>query len=138
MLGISNLDQILNVPVDTKRITGIFGNEPQHTWCYYFEKASLAAQFGDWQTVNQLYAQVSKKAYTPHDGTEWTPFIQAAAHSGDWDLASQLTAKANAKTSGMGPYFCSVWEKLDAVTPAGQNKDAATSSVNGVLKCSQP
>ena len=88
--------------------------------------------------VNQLNAQVSKKGYSPHDGTEWTPFIQGAAHSGDWNLASQLSVKANDKTGGMGPYLCSVWKQLDSATPPAQNKDAATAAVNTVLKCSLP
>ena len=26
----------------------LFGEEPPHSWCYYFERASLAAQHGDW------------------------------------------------------------------------------------------
>ncbi len=31
----------------------IFGPEPEPGWCYYFEKAELARQMGDWQEVCQ-------------------------------------------------------------------------------------
>jgi len=29
----------------------IFGPEPEHTWCYYYEKADLARQLEDWEQV---------------------------------------------------------------------------------------
>jgi len=32
----------------------IFGKEPPHTWCYYYEKAELARQAGDWEQVAKL------------------------------------------------------------------------------------
>jgi len=35
----------------------VFGDEPVHGWCYYFEKAELARQQGDWQQVAALGEQ---------------------------------------------------------------------------------
>ena len=35
----------------------MFGSEPPHLWCYYFEKADLARQLQDWQSVLQLEKQ---------------------------------------------------------------------------------
>ena len=32
----------------------LFDPEPEHDWCYYFEKAELARQRGDWQEVTRL------------------------------------------------------------------------------------
>ena len=32
----------------------LFGPEPPHTWCYYFQKADLARQRGDWDEVARL------------------------------------------------------------------------------------
>ena len=77
MLGISNLDQIINTPINTAPITGIFGRELPHTWCYYFEKADLSSQFGDWQEVIRLYDPANSQGYAPKDGSEWTPFMRA-------------------------------------------------------------
>ena len=55
----------------------IFGNEPQHSWCYYYEKADLAAQQGDWKTVASLGEKALGLGYYPSDSVEWMPFLQA-------------------------------------------------------------
>jgi hypothetical protein len=61
----------------------IFGPEPAHTWCYYYEKAALASQFADWQQVADLGAEASQQDLRPVDRVEWMPFLQAYAHLGD-------------------------------------------------------
>ena len=33
----------------------LFGPEPEHGWCYYFQKADLARQTGDWEEITHLY-----------------------------------------------------------------------------------
>jgi hypothetical protein len=138
LLGISNLDQIIDGPVNSALITGIFGNEPQHTWCYYFEKADFASQFGDWQAVIKLYEQVSSQGYAPHDGTEWVPFIEGSAHTGNWTQAALLTDKANARTAGMRPYLCATWKRIESATQPSQNRDQVITTVNLTLKCTNP
>jgi len=138
LLGISNLGQIIDAPVNTARLTGIFGDEPPHTWCYYFEKADLASQFGDWQGVIKLYEAASSQGYSPKDGTEWTPFIEGSAHTGDWNQAALLTDEANAKTDDMGPYLCATWKQIESTTPQSQNGDQVIQAVNAKLKCTNP
>ncbi|HEX2697547.1 MAG TPA: hypothetical protein VHM28_07555 [Anaerolineales bacterium] len=55
----------------------IFGKEPEHDWCYYYEKASLARQRGNWQEIVQLAQEAKQKNLTPTDNVEWLPFLQA-------------------------------------------------------------
>lgn len=55
----------------------IFGDEPAHNWCFYYEKASLAAQQGDWKTVAGLGDQALGLGLYPSDSVEWMPFLQA-------------------------------------------------------------
>jgi len=55
----------------------IFGNEPQHGWCFYYEKASLATQQGDWKTVASLGDKALGLGLYPSDSIEWIPFLQA-------------------------------------------------------------
>ncbi len=73
-----------------------FGSEPAHDWCYYYEKASLARQQGDWQTVAGLADQASGQRLVPQDPIEWMPFLQAYAHFGNQarlkELAPDITA----------------------------------------------
>src|SRR5689334_22599919 len=47
-LPLSNVDRIHREPISNEyppRI--IFGSEPEHTWCYYYQKAELARQYED-------------------------------------------------------------------------------------------
>ncbi len=48
----------------------IFGSEPAHTWCYYFEQADLARQRGDWQQVVRIGDQVLDQGYLPAELSE--------------------------------------------------------------------
>jgi hypothetical protein len=87
----SDINRIIaDVPSPELR-PSIFGNEPPHTWCYYFQKAELARQMGDWETVVYLGDKASQMNYTPEDATEWRPFIQGYAEVGRCDDARQLS-----------------------------------------------
>lgn len=57
----------------------VFGVEPSHDWCYYYQKADLARQRGDWDEVLQLGEEAFAKKLAPNDLIEWMPFLQAYA-----------------------------------------------------------
>ena len=57
----------------------IFGVEPEHDWCYYFQKASLANQRGDWAEEADLGNDAWKKDLRPQDKSEWLVFLDAYA-----------------------------------------------------------
>ena len=40
-------------PTGNPVMPAIYGPEPVHGWCYYFERASLAAQTADWGAVTE-------------------------------------------------------------------------------------
>jgi hypothetical protein len=61
----------------------IFGQEPAHTWCYYYQQAERALQSGNWEQIVQIGNQVNQLDLHPHDRIEWTPFLQAYAWKGD-------------------------------------------------------
>ena len=66
-----------NVPVQ------VFGEEPEQGWCYYYQKADLARQRGEWEGILVLLAEALDKGYYPAEGLEWMPFLQAYAVTGD-------------------------------------------------------
>ncbi len=68
----------------------IFGPEPEHGWCYYYQKATLARQRGDWQEVARLGNEARSKGLKPYDKTEWMPFLMGYTVSGDYRTARQL------------------------------------------------
>jgi hypothetical protein len=55
----------------------IFGAEPEHGWCYYFERADLARQKKDWDEVIRLMAEAGQRNLRPQDPTEWLPLAEA-------------------------------------------------------------
>ncbi|HEY3477200.1 MAG TPA: hypothetical protein VGK56_21470, partial [Anaerolineales bacterium] len=61
----------------------VFGPEPPHEWCYYYEKADLARQRGDWEEVVRLGDEAIQAKLAPQDDIEWMPFLQAYAHTGE-------------------------------------------------------
>jgi hypothetical protein len=68
-----------------------FGIEPAHNWCYYYQKAELARQNGDWEAVAALGKEATSFGLAPVDPIEWTPFLQAYAYLGQVDELKQLS-----------------------------------------------
>jgi hypothetical protein len=134
---ISNLDQILNINPDP-RVTParIFGPEPAHDWCYYYEKADLAAQFEQWDTVANLGDEASSKNLAPAVGMEYEPFITGYARNGDWQTAYELTKKADKITGNMGKSLCGDWSRLEPVIEkSGAEARDISNKVKDELKC---
>ncbi len=134
---ISNLDQILKEN-DDPRVTpaGIFGPEPEHDWCYYYQKADLAAQFEEWDTVAGLGAEAASKDLSPAVGMEYEPFITGYARNGDWKTAYELTMKADALTDNMEKSLCGDWSRLEpAVQQGGTEAREIAEKVKAELQC---
>ena len=60
----------------------IFGAEPAHGWCYYYQQAALARQLGDWKQVAAFGEKALAAGFYPNDKIEWLPFLQAYAALG--------------------------------------------------------
>jgi hypothetical protein len=98
--GSSNIDQIdVNGPEHTPQAE-IFGSEPQHNWCYYYEKASLARQSGDWVSVTQLADEALSHSFHPVDSIEWMPMIEGYANIGRLDDARNLISRMKGNATG--------------------------------------
>jgi hypothetical protein len=96
----SQINQILvDVPA-TRPPEAIFGKEPAHGWCYYYQKASLALQDGDWDEIARLGDEATRLDLRPSDSIEWMPFIKAYAYLGQKERASEL-----ASTIKDNPYY---------------------------------
>lgn len=84
----------------------IFGPEPIHDWCYYFEKADLARQQGEWANIGIFYEEVKLKGLSPHDVTEWGPFLDAFVHLGRAKEITEIKHRACAVDLFHRPLFC--------------------------------
>ncbi len=112
--NISDLNTILSEPdlMHVNNIQNLFGKEPRHDWCYFFEKADLAKQHENWPEILQLYEEVRQLGLEPSNGMEWLSFIQALAYSGDLKQAAQLTRQAVVITRDNINEYCHIWENI--------------------------
>ena len=72
-----------------------FGPEPEKKWCYYFEKAELALQLGEWKKAVSLGEEAIRLGLHPEDQSEWMPFLQAYAVTGNELRVKQTATKIN-------------------------------------------
>ena len=113
----------------------VFGNEPKHTWCYYYEKADLASQQKDWPKIAQLWKEAKDKGFRPGASVELIPFIEAEARTGDWETARELTNTANVLTPIAKSLLCSTWKNIESSTPPGGQRDQIIPQVKEKLGC---
>jgi hypothetical protein len=115
----------------------LFGPEPEHDWCYYFEKADLARQAGDWETVVSLGESALRlnKDFVKETAPELVPYIEGNARTGNWEQALELSLQADRYTPKNG-YLCQLWQELDASTPSSREKQAAVEKIYNKLDCS--
>ena len=90
----------------------LFGPEPERTWCYYFEKADLARQTGDWEKVAKLGDKAFGMPLSPADSAEYMPFIEAYARLGRSEDALTLTENALEKNSAVRAMLCGLWARI--------------------------
>ncbi len=104
----------------------IFGSRPPQDWCLYFERADLAYDMEDYDTVLRLYDEAAAKGLKWENAVEMRPFIKAAAAAGDWDKALEWTETANAvRPDQTTAYFNNLWTILERDVPDSDAKKAA-------------
>ena len=112
-------------------LSNLFGPEPQRNWCYFYEKADLARQQGDWSQVAQLGDQAFNASYRPDDLSEYLPFIEAYARLNRWNDAKQLTLSTADTMPILEPALCGLWQRVDA------NPSLSTQEHGYILKIEQ-
>jgi hypothetical protein len=113
----------------------LYSDEPAHGWCYYFQKADLARQQGDWQQAAALGDEAFTLEDYPNDPAERMPFIEAYAHVGRWQDALEQTRLAADISPAMQPVLCRLWQRIDRQTEAGAQKTQALAQAADWLNC---
>lgn len=105
--------QLIDIEQPSKTVnTNIFGKEPEHTWCYFYQKASLARQKGDWAEIVELGLDVLEKNLQPVDLSEWMPFYEGFARGNRIDLANEVGALIRQDNNFILSY-CNAQSNLD-------------------------
>ena len=99
----------------------MFFKEPKHAWCYYFTKAELAQQTGDYQEVVSLGNEAESLGYQPTDQNEWLVFVKGHALTGDLETAKSISKYALKEDVRVRRGVCSAWHQIQNHSPA-ENK----------------
>jgi len=134
----------------------IFGHSPEPCWCYYFEKADLARQTGDWQQVAQIGDEATRLGFKPEDPSEWLLFVEGYANVGRYTNAretAELALRAISTQPGTAatrsptqnelalltrPAMCSLLKRLDGTGSQNASQKALIADINAQLLCAGP
>jgi hypothetical protein len=85
--------------------TYLFGDEPEKSWCYYFEKADLARQYSNFAQIKILGDEAIEKGLFPRSASEWLPFLEGYSWLGNWDkvgfILNDISSSAGNYQQGM-------------------------------------
>ncbi|MEW6242159.1 MAG: hypothetical protein AB1564_15250, partial [Chloroflexota bacterium] len=133
--ALSSLEWIL--PGGDARPPQVYDPEPTHGWCYYFERADLARQQGDWEQVVELGNVAFELDDHPNDPVERFVFIEGYAHTGDWARAQELSLDSyRVSREFVGPMLCRLWDRIDRETPESLDKQSTINEVMIKFGCS--
>ncbi len=141
-LMVSNLGLISDKPPEEGYPPkDILGKEPDHGFCYLYQKAALAQQDAKWDDIvdygNMILAAGNYPSdpwvKTPH---EWLPFIRGYAQKGMWQNAGELMVASNQiNTARYQDYLCGFWDQLVTSTPPSKTKTDTINQVNQNIGC---
>lgn len=101
------------------------GQEPAHDWCYYLQKAELAASQGRWDETLRLYAATQAMHFRPNVPFEWAVFIRANALAGNWGEVNALFERLADSSQDTNRAICRLLDDLTARMPASTDRLAA-------------
>lgn len=105
---------------------GIFGAEPAHDWCYFFEKAELARQQGDWAEVAVLADQALPGKPRVADASELLVFVEGYWRNSRQADAARVSSLAVSMNKAVIPALCELWERNAAHRTTSPDPLAAT------------
>jgi hypothetical protein len=101
----SNPSMIQPNAVDISPPKDIFGKEPVHRWCYYYQKTAMAVQFEQWEQAAQYADEALTNDLRPIDPAEWMPLYIAYAKTGNMDRTNDLASVLRSEP-GLVENFC--------------------------------
>ncbi len=137
-LPLSNMAQIVESERAFVPPEFLYGSEPWHDWCYYFEKADLMRQQGEWQIIAALGEEAFQRRLFPFDLSEYLIFIEAYARLQRWEDASALIRRVSTPAPFLNPALCALLERVEHSGSISTDGEAVMENWRQELKCSGP
>ena len=131
----SDISRIKQTDIEPAPPEALYGETNTQTWCYYFEKADLARQYGQWDEIVRLWNESQSNGDRADNGFEYIPFIEGLGHTGDWEQVKELTKFSKRITAGLEPSLCSAMDRLAESAPASTERDETIINLKEDLDC---
>ena len=130
---LSDLSQIILSPHGSAEPPAVMGAEPDHGWCYAFEKADLARQSEDWERVVGLGDEAFSASLKASNPLEYLPFVEGYARLGEWDKALELSKEVQSvKLYRLD--LCKTWSRIQEAVSSSEY-ETMISEFRMVLGC---
>lgn len=117
---------------------GVYGPEPGRDFCYYYQKADLARQFGRWDEAVKFSDIALSFEEHPYEPAEHLLFIEGYAHAGQWERALELSERAyEVSPEGLGRVICQLWERVEAETTQSPVRSGVLEEVRRKFSCNK-
>ncbi len=131
---LSSSNRIL--PSTTGLMPDLYGPEPPHGWCYYFEQADLAGQYGNWARVVELADTAFGLNDYPNDPVERFVFIEGFAQENNWNRANDLAHQSyKVSPNYVRPLLCDLFHRMDREIPSSIVKESSLNDLNTKFSC---
>lgn len=90
----------------------IFTDENPNHFCYFYQKASLAAENKNWDEVIDLWNTSLRENQKPSYALERLPFIQGLAHKHQYEDSFALSLEIIDSSKKFQHLLCEFWEEL--------------------------
>lgn len=132
--SLSNLDLILS---QNTEMPDIFNGQSNHSWCYFYQKADLARQYEDWQSVLDIADQAFTSNFRPQSPVEYFPFIEAYANSRQWEKALELSQEIHFSSSTEDSMLCALWQRILQSIPMSNTPQYIIDLFFSTYKCAE-
>lgn len=108
----------------------IFGSpETEREWCYYYQKADLARQAGNWQQALTTIEDAYAKRLGPQEPSEILLPIEIYGMNGNWQRVDELLSEAYRTNSQFSNQYCKTLDKI-----ADETADSMTDSDKAIYE----
>ena len=111
ILPLSKPELILKDEENPAQPPAFMGPEPQHGWCYFYEKAELANSNQEWEKIAEYWESSQSEGFsyiTPYD---LLTFLEGYIHLENWEKANELSQMI-LQDQNMQPLVCSTIERV--------------------------
>ncbi|NLO02057.1 MAG: hypothetical protein GX126_07040 [Bacteroidales bacterium] len=113
MARASNLDLVIPEPEQPISLPErYFGAENTHQWCYFYEKADLARQSGEWEAVIDYYEEAKHQGFEPLNGSEYRILVEAWLQQSDSSNALTLKEQLTLEFPEIIGHWCTIAKEL--------------------------